>query len=135
MFYVTLLYISLITTMKKLTLLLSLAVLLIAGSACRRGHRTVIVTKDDHDYLKVAYSGIIMFNDDDTGILHISPGGYFECKDNYDNLLIEPDAKGELTYQVNREDAKRSLDNSGYRILLRRAVKEIAKQQGHTAQK
>lgn len=87
-----------------------------------------MVIKDDTRYLRIEYAGTIVFNDDNTGILHISPDGYFKCKDKENNLTAEADKKGNLVYEVNGSEPTASLNESS-KMLLLQAVKEIEKQQ------
>lgn len=108
-----------------------MTVLLIAGglSSCQKGRKTTLVVKDNDAFLSIEYTGTIVFNEDNSGILKISPDGYFKCKDNDNKLTAETNAQGKLVYEVNGSTASANLDNSA-KILLQRAVKEIAKQQG-----
>ena len=112
--------------MKKLVLTCLLAVALLAS--CHNRHTSIVVADDDH-YLKIEYAGTIIFNDDNTGIARISPGGYFKCKNNYDKLLAETNNKGQMVYEVNGEDPTVKLNSAGS-ILMKDAVREIARQQG-----
>jgi hypothetical protein len=108
--------------MKKAIIIL--AVVVITFAACRP-HSTIVVS-NDHSYLKIEYAGTIVFNDDNTAIMHISPGGYFKCKNNYDKLKVEPDASGHPIYQVNGRDAHTTLDRSGEALMIQ-AAREVAK--------
>jgi len=112
--------------MKKLALVCLLAVTLL--TACHNRYTSIVVTDDDH-YLKIEYAGTIVFNDDNSGIKHISKGGYFKCKNNYDKLLAEINNKGQMIYEVNGEDPTAKLNSAGA-ILMKDAVREIARQQG-----
>ena len=112
-------------------LLLLIAILLTTNIGCHGGRHTVIVTKsNDTDYLRIEYSGTILFNDNNTDLHDISPDGYFKCKDNNDKVLIETDRSGHLAYQFNRQDAEAKLTSATGKRLLLKAIQEIAKQQG-----
>lgn len=112
--------------MKRLALACFVAVTLLA--ACHNRHTSIVVTDDDH-YLKIEYTGTIVFNDDNTGIKHISKGGFFKCKNNYDKLKIEANNRGQMVYAINGDEPTPQLNDAG-QTLLKDAVREIARQQG-----
>lgn len=115
--------------MKHFLLTIITTLFIIFSSSCSHKHKTTIVIKDDTRYLKIEYAGTIVFNDDNTGIMHISPDGYFKCKDNKNKLLAEANSHGQLVYEVNGDAPTPSLDENSKTLLLN-AIKEIARQQG-----
>lgn len=110
--------------MKKAALILMMVALL--ASSCYRSHNSITVS-DGSSYLKIEYSGTIVFNDDSTKIVRISPGGYFKCKSNDDKLSIESDRDGNLHYEVNGDEESSILSAAG-QALMQQATHEIARQ-------
>lgn len=111
---------------KQILLFLSIVLITIVTSCSRSKHVSIIVTNEDH-FLKIDYAGTIVFNDDNTGVLQISPRGYFNCKNNDDKLEIT-NQNGRLTYKLNGDVQNAELSRNG-KWLLKQAVKEIARQQ------
>jgi hypothetical protein len=114
--------------MKHFILIIISTLIMAFSSSCSHKQKTTIVIRENDKYLKMEYSGTIVFNQDNTGILRISPNGYFECKNNASKLLAQPNQKGELVYEVNGGTPTSNLDESS-KALLKDAVREIAKQQ------
>jgi hypothetical protein len=114
--------------MKHFILIIVTTLIIAFSSSCSNKHKTTIVIKENSKYLRIEYAGTILFNDDNTGILHISPEGYFKCKNQDNKLSAELNQNGQLVYQVNGGSPTFSLDE-GSKTLLRTAVREIAKQQ------
>ena len=102
-----------------------MAFIALITTACNGPHSTIEVD-DGTSHLKIEYAGTIVFNDDNTGIVHISPGGYFKCNNNYDNLKVEPNASGHPIYQVNGRAGASNLDRSGEALMIQ-AAREVAK--------
>jgi len=115
--------------MKHFLLTIITTLFIIFSSSCSNKHKTTIVVKENSNYLRIEYSGTIVFNNDNTGIMHISPNGYFKCKNNENKLLAESNKQGRLIYEVNGNSPTSNLDESS-KILLIKAIKEIEKQQG-----
>jgi beta-lactamase regulating signal transducer with metallopeptidase domain len=83
---------------------------------------------DGRRKLKVRLEGDIQFNDDETDIVSLSPGGYFEIVDQRDRthhvLEVEPDRDGNLDYTYYRDRIRRDFDDEG-RAWLAKALPEI----------
>jgi len=88
-----------------------------------------MVFKDDNQYLKIEYAGTIVFNNDNTGILHISTNGYFKCKDNESKLFAKANQQGHIVYEANESSPTSNLDENSKSLLIK-AIKELKKQQG-----
>ncbi|WP_345949934.1 MULTISPECIES: hypothetical protein [unclassified Mucilaginibacter] len=112
--------------MKRLILLLVTMVGLLIGS-CHHRKITKMSIWTNADYLKIEYSGNIVFNDANTDIVYISPNGYFKCKNKEDELIAQSTAKNHIDYELNGERQNAQLNTQG-RMLLKDAIKEIAKQ-------
>ncbi|MDT3403448.1 hypothetical protein [Mucilaginibacter terrae] len=98
----------------------------IFATSCYRSHSSITVS-DGHSYLKIEYAGTVVFNDEKTRVVRISPGGYFKCTNNNDKLNIESDRDGKLHYEVNSDDWSNTLNPTG-QALMKQAAKEIARQ-------
>ena len=118
--------------MKKVFLILMSVAMIGASNSCKHKKVTRITVERNADYLNIEYSGDIVFNENNTGIIHISRNGFFKCKSNSDKLVAESDEKGNITYKVNGEIQKTELNIAGRRLLTQ-AIKEIAKQKAYKA--
>lgn len=115
--------------MKKIQVLfitLSIAVLL---TSCYRGRHTVIRTSDDTNTIRVEYSGRIVFSDDNSSIISMSPDSYFEFKKNNEQISAKSDGKGHIIYELNDGAKSTKLDEDSKRLMLE-AVRQVAKAQG-----
>lgn len=120
------------TFMKKVFLILMSVAMIGVSNSCKHKKVTRITVERNADYLNIEYSGDIVFNENNTGIIHISRNGFFKCKSNSDKLVAESDEKGNITYKVNGEIKKTELNIAGRRLLTQ-AIKEIAKQKAYKA--
>lgn len=110
------------TRVQILFIMVSLSVL---ATACRNGHHTVIKTSDGHHSQRIEYSGQVVFNSDN-GIDYMSPRSYLKYNNDQDELEINCDKAGRITYELNDGSATNVLDEEG-KQLLTEAVKEIVK--------
>lgn len=90
----------------------------------RDGNYIKMSNGDVHEEIK--YKGKIRINEDETGIDHISPNGYLQFIQNDDELLIETNSHGELTYNFNDSGPKTTLDDEGKKILAKLVSEMIA---------
>src|SRR6267142_2490641 len=88
--------------MKAKTLRIFLAgVVLLSAGACRfHHHRNRIGMNDDNNHVEVQYEGDIEFNDDETVIARISPGGYLEYWHNDEHLLEGTNENGVMKMEL-----------------------------------
>jgi hypothetical protein len=113
--------------MKNLLTYLIVVLFTLFSYSCNRQRTTRMTIEDNNRLSQIEYAGNIVFNETNTGIIHLSPDGYFECHNNDDKVLVKSDKRGSITYQLNSEDPQTVLKLTG-RNLLHDAVKEIAKQ-------
>jgi hypothetical protein len=89
------------------------------------GHNdSSIIINSDNFYEEIKYSGKIDFNDDETGIKSITPGGYLNFIRNEEKLVVKSDRQGTISYELTEEDNKLPLDSNGKKFITE-AVKEM----------
>lgn len=111
----------------KKNALAAMALVMLTGTiACKEGRTTTIVNKTDNESQKIKYSGKIVFTKDETGIEHISDGGYLEFEQNGREFKAEDDRKGHVTYEFNGDSKVTSLSQE-QKAFVATAVKQIIK--------
>ncbi|MEO5997975.1 MAG: hypothetical protein ABIN89_14610 [Chitinophagaceae bacterium] len=117
--------------MKKLLLTITLVITLLV-TACNpfsgRRHSLMsfsssdkeqkIVVNSDNLSLEIIYSGEMEFNDDETAIKKMSPGGYLEYRKNGAKLLAETDSRGEIYYEFYNDGLPLDRDINGRKFLV-----------------
>ena len=117
--------------MKKLQILFIALCMGAISAGCRHGKHTTIITENNNVKLRIEYSGWIVFNDDNSGILKMSRDGYFKYEHNGQKISVEKTDKG-IMYEVNGNETG-TLDAEGKRLLkeaITAVVKEQAKRKG-----
>jgi hypothetical protein len=89
-----------------------------------RQQESNMVISSDNNYEKIAYSGKIEFNEDETLIHSISPKGYFHYIKNRKELDISSDAKANLSYELTADGTKEPFDSNGKKLVTE-AIKEM----------
>jgi hypothetical protein len=116
--------------MKTLTINLIAAGLMLAQGACKHtGRHVVIKSADNYNETRIEYYGRTIFNWEGTAILHISPNGSVEYRNNGQHLLAESDYAGHITYRINDGEKENQLSPQE-KIFLADAVKDMIKH-GH----
>ena len=125
-------------TMNKLFLAAGGFCLVIIAASCNpfNGRRDVlsrifashneqrIVVNDNNNSLEIIYSGDMEFNDEETAIKQMSPGGYLEYRRNGEKLLAETDSRGEIIYSFSSNGRPLTADYNG-KTFLTRAIQDM----------
>jgi hypothetical protein len=121
--------------MKKLRILLLIAVLGAAAASCNfgRGH-TTIIENDNNNYLKIEYSGHVHFSDDGTAISSISRGGYVKYQYNNRKLEARNNGNNGVSYELYDNGEKLDPFHNG-RPLIAEAVKMMIRKGYHPERK
>jgi hypothetical protein len=90
----------------------------------KHGNDGNILMTGDNLYEKVEWSGVIEFNDAETGVESISPRGCLKYVKNEKKLLIESDNHGKLSYEISDRGKTIPLDEAGKKI-VEEAIKEM----------
>ena len=85
-----------------------------------------IVVNSDNLSLEIIYAGEMEFNDDETAIKKMSPGGYLEYRRNGGKLLAETDSRGEIYYEFSSDGLPLHPDNNGRKFLVQAIQDMIA---------
>lgn len=105
---------------------ITISMMLIAVAACKNGHTTTIVERDDSHSQKIKYSGTIVFNPTNDGIEHISPGGYLEFEEDDKKFEAKQRTIGGIYYRFNG-DSEINVLSTDQKRLVADAVKAIEK--------
>lgn len=116
--------------MKKIQTLLLAISLLVLASACRHRGHTIIRSSDGSNVKEVEYGGRMVFNSDNS-ISGMSPRSFLKYKHNNEELEVNCDKNGLVTYALNDSAATKTLDEDG-KQLLTEAIKEILKTKRQT---
>ena len=111
---------------KKITLVAMAFIMLTGVVACDGGKSTTIVNRTDNESQKIKYSGQVVFTRDETGIEHISDGGYLEFEKNGRGFKAQSDTKGHITYEFNGESPITTLSDE-QKAFVAHAVKQVIK--------
>ena len=107
---------------------ITLALLMLTSAvSCRRGSTTHISTSDGRNSQTIEYSGKIVFTADQTGIEHITKGGYLKFERDDRELEVEPGKGGKLEYEFDGDDKINVLSDDQKRFVAE-AVKTIIKE-------
>jgi hypothetical protein len=77
---------------------------------------TMTISNDDDD-VEIKWSGKVNFNDDETAIASMTPGGYLRFRHNDEKLVAESNLQGDITYELYDGRARLVLDEKGQRFL------------------
>jgi hypothetical protein len=91
------------------------------GTACHR-HRSHIVVKNEDGETEMTYRGEIRFNDAETAIESISPGGYLNYRHNDEMLTAGADDRGVMGYDLFKDGNPVDTASEIGRAQLTRAV-------------
>jgi len=94
----------------------------LAGS-CRHHSHNRMVMNDGVNRVEVRYDGEIQFNDDETEIARISPGGYLEYWRNDDHLLAGNNDSGMLKMELYANGKPVSPESAEGKALLARVIR------------
>src|SRR5258708_8155325 len=83
-----------------------------------------ILMTGDNLYEKVSWSGRIEFNDAETDVESISPGGCLKFEKNEKKVLIESDKHGKLSYEISVGGRDLPKDEDGKKLVAE-AIKEM----------
>jgi hypothetical protein len=86
-----------------------------------------VVIRYDNTSLDIKYSGDIEFNDEETAIEKMSPGGYLDYRKNDKRLLAEAVAGGDVVYKFYNDEDYQTEEGSG-RKFLAEAIGEMISQ-------
>jgi hypothetical protein len=81
----------------------------------------------------ISHSGTIVFNDNKTAVISISPKGFLGYSEDDEKLNVENDDHGKLYYRINNDD-ETNVPNNEQLKLLAKAVK-LLEQSGELKQK
>jgi len=117
--------------MKKINLLIVAVALIALATSCRRhGHRTIIATNDGHSKVRLEYSGRMILDSTGTVLENLSPGGYIKYEDNGGEIEVTGKPGGSLWYEL-PDGTKSSTITAEGKMMLLRAIKMIRQQQAH----
>jgi hypothetical protein len=85
---------------------------------------TMIIGNGDDNTIEIKWSGKIAFNDDETAIASITPGGYLKYKNNDKKMVAESNMQGDISYKLYDGDLPLSLDSTGKKRLAA-SIKEM----------
>jgi hypothetical protein len=85
---------------------------------------TMIIGAGDDRTVEIKWSGKIAFNDDETAIASITPGGYLKYKNNDKKMVAESNMQGDIHYRLYDGDLQLSLDSTG-KTRLAANIKEM----------
>jgi hypothetical protein len=112
---------------KKIQVIALVFVMLTTAVACHRGKSTTIISRTDNVSQKIQYSGKIVFTEDETGIEHISDGGYLEFTQNGEGFKAENNHRGKVQYEFDGNGKVNNLSDE-QRQFVARAIKIIIKE-------
>ncbi|GAB3922726.1 hypothetical protein [Mucilaginibacter myungsuensis] len=101
--------------MKKEQTFILAIMLLVMAAACKR-NRHQYVTSDGHNRLEAVYSGKIIF-DEDRSIGRMSRHSYFMVNKNGDQIEVQCDNKGKITYTDDNGHVKTKPDQDDKQLL------------------
>jgi hypothetical protein len=110
---------------KKLQVI-TLAIMLVITSSCRRGPSTTIVNSSDSFHQKIQYRGRIILNDAQNGIDKILNDGFLKFERNDEWFEAEQGTKG-IVYSFNGDGKVNTLSDAQKKFVAK-AVKEIIKE-------
>lgn len=115
----------------KIFFLATLLLLLIL-TACHH-HRRIraVEVNNENSSLKIEYCGEILFNESETAIEEISPGGFVKYRKDGKRLIAKCRAGGEVYYSISDDDIPEENYDDGTRDFIVSAVKEIALHYNH----
>ncbi len=127
--------------MRNIRVLAAIVIILIAAVACNPfdrsgrsfmnisfpGHESRVVIRSDNMSLDIKYSGDIVFNDEETAIERISPGGYLDYRKDNKRLLAEASANAGVVYTFYNNEDYPAGDGSGKKF-LEEAIGEMISQ-------
>ena len=85
-----------------------------------------IIIRSDNEYEEIKYTGKITFNEPETGIEYISPGGYIKYTRNGQTLEVKPDTANILKYTFSANGRPQPFDSNGQKILVEAVHEMIA---------
>ena len=116
--------------MKKLAIIVGIALAGAGLASCHFGHHSTIVETGNNYYLRIEYAGRIHFNDDCTGISRISKGGYVKYEFNGKKLEAENNGHGGVTYKLDDHGEQLNPETNG-KDFIADAVKMMLKKNHH----
>ncbi len=77
---------------------------------------TMIIGDGDNS-IEIKWSGKVVFNDDETAVARITPGGYIKFKNNGKRMVAESNMQGDISYRLYDGDFQLALDSTGKKRL------------------
>jgi hypothetical protein len=102
--------------------------IVVVSTAChyhRYRTRTVSVS-NDHSSLKIEYCGDIIFNNNETAIEEMAPGGYVKYRKDDDRFVAECNDQGHISYKVTEADTRLNISDPRAKEFVARTIREIA---------
>lgn len=109
--------------MKAKTLWVLIVVSAMLTSSCRHHRGNRMVMNDGVNRVEVRYEGDIQFNDDETAIARISPGGFLEYWHNDDHLLAGTNEKGVMQMELYRDGKGIDPESADGKVLVVQVIK------------
>jgi hypothetical protein len=85
---------------------------------------TMVISNGDDYEVKIKWSGKVRFNDDETAIASISPGGYLKYSFNDKKMFAESNLQGDILYTLDDGHQVLPLNDTG-RKFLAASIREI----------
>jgi hypothetical protein len=79
---------------------------------------TMIIGAGGDHSIEIKWSGKVVFNDDETAVASITPGGYLKFKDNGKRMVAESNMQGDISYRLYDGDFELALDSTGKKLLV-----------------
>jgi len=113
--------------MKKLRILITIAAISLAMTACHRS--STIIENSNNYHLKIEYSGPVHFNVEGTGISSISRFGYLKYECNEQKLDARNDGHGGIRFELS--DHGDPIPSGDQKAFIAKAVKTMLQKNHH----
>ena len=106
----------------------ALLFVIVVSTACHyhRYRTKTIRVSNDHSSLKIEYCGDIIFNNNETAIEDMAPGGYVRYRKDDDRFTAECDDEGRISYKIIDGDTRLNISDPGTKAFIAHVIREIA---------